>query len=510
MAGASFPAAAPKPLRGTTGAQRQKTVTGCIGCRLRRKKCDETRPQCLGCGRNGLLCVFPEAGNEEHARLLRRTNCTRKQPVYETGKHQVDPNISHSSTRLEDLSSPRMLGIEQCMVPGNHHLRQPASQRLLHHYINRTSKAMATCRDVESPFLTELIPVAMANDELVLNAILACSGIHLAALSGSVVDATTWVHYGQAVQNQKFALTQLVQGSSRPLVSATITAILLCIAETFLAGAGKQAMNHLKAAQAMMRQVLDLPKEMLDKGVRTFLVERVSYMITLAHVSLGSTHDQSILNDTAVLFSSIHSMPLIQGSSSSGCVHDLFWLIPQVSAIAHRASNEIRSVAQFTPEIIAEYQSLLCSVSSWEPKSGDEIYNSCGRVYQQALLVYLASVFDAESLSHPASKSAYSSMIHKAFECIEGLLDLSTLNATRITTTLCWPLAIFGACARTRVHQTFIDTKLATIAEAYASQSVRDTRDLLQRLWSSNNPRTYSPLELEQLMQEDDVTILFL
>lgn len=248
MAGSYLNAIVAKPAPAGGGGPRQKTVTGCVGCRLRRKKCDETKPGCLGCARNGILCVFPEASNEEHARLLRRTNCTRRQPGRGVKRNllELDSRIypkksafspdfptehkAHLNTtnRTEGLITS---DIKQCIMPGNPHLRQAASQRLLHHYIYRTSKAMATCRDMESPFLTELIPVAMANNELVLNAILACSGVHLAALSDSPAAAVTWIHYGQAVQGQKFALTQLVQGNSESLVPATITAILLCIAE---------------------------------------------------------------------------------------------------------------------------------------------------------------------------------------------------------------------------------------------------------------------------------------
>lgn len=248
MAGSYLNATIAKPATAGGGGPRQKTVTGCVGCRLRRKKCDETKPGCLGCARNGILCVFPEAGNEEHARLLRRTNCTRRQPVRGVKRSQwelddrISPKKSASSPdfptehKAHQITTYRTEGlinsdIKQCIMPGNPHLRQEASQRLLQHYIYRTSKAMATCRDMESPFLTELVPVAMANNELVLNAILACSGVHLAALSDSPAAAVTWIHYGQAVQGQKFALTQLVQGNSDSLVPATITAILLCIAE---------------------------------------------------------------------------------------------------------------------------------------------------------------------------------------------------------------------------------------------------------------------------------------
>ncbi|KAI1934676.1 hypothetical protein LOZ66_005836 [Ophidiomyces ophidiicola] len=36
-----------------------RTRTGCLECRRRRKKCDETRPRCTGCARNRLACVWP-------------------------------------------------------------------------------------------------------------------------------------------------------------------------------------------------------------------------------------------------------------------------------------------------------------------------------------------------------------------------------------------------------------------------------------------------------------------
>lgn len=268
-------------------------------------------------------------------------------------------------------------------------------------------------------------------------------------------------------------------------------------------------MNHLKAARAMVRQVLELPEGKLDRGIRVFLIERVSYMITLAHVSMAETTDQSALDDTAVLFSTIPSIPIAEGSVSSGCVHDLFRLIPRVSAVAHQGFDEIRSAGQFAPQTAIEYEDLIRSVLSWKPSSSDEIYNSCGRIYQQALLAYLGSVFDAALLPHFVFTAEYSSTTRDALDCMTELLGSMALDAP-IATTLCWPLAIFGACARTPAHQTFLDEKLSMLTKAYASQSISDTRSLLQRLWNSRRPRYYSPLELEQLMREENITILFL
>ncbi|KAH9234870.1 hypothetical protein K456DRAFT_1834740, partial [Colletotrichum gloeosporioides 23] len=33
--------------------------TGCLTCRGRKKKCDETKPRCRGCERNRLECKWP-------------------------------------------------------------------------------------------------------------------------------------------------------------------------------------------------------------------------------------------------------------------------------------------------------------------------------------------------------------------------------------------------------------------------------------------------------------------
>ncbi|PCD28580.1 hypothetical protein AU210_011139 [Fusarium oxysporum f. sp. radicis-cucumerinum] len=42
---------------------RLRTQTGCLKCRKRRKKCDEVKPQCKGCIRNGLECTWPTAAD---------------------------------------------------------------------------------------------------------------------------------------------------------------------------------------------------------------------------------------------------------------------------------------------------------------------------------------------------------------------------------------------------------------------------------------------------------------
>lgn len=42
----------------------KRSRMGCLTCRLRRKRCCETRPWCTECSRLGLLCVWPKPGTE--------------------------------------------------------------------------------------------------------------------------------------------------------------------------------------------------------------------------------------------------------------------------------------------------------------------------------------------------------------------------------------------------------------------------------------------------------------
>lgn len=78
--------------------------------------------------------------------------------------------------------------------------------------------------------MAELIPMAMSND-LILHALLALSGVHQADLAGLPVDQLAWVHYGQAIQGQKYGLTLMAQGDKEPLVPLLVTAIILCAIE---------------------------------------------------------------------------------------------------------------------------------------------------------------------------------------------------------------------------------------------------------------------------------------
>ncbi|KAK7417300.1 hypothetical protein QQZ08_011680 [Neonectria magnoliae] len=202
-----------------TIAKQKRKRAGCIGCKLRRKKCSYEKPQCANCLRNGILCTWPELGNTKHAELFRRTNPTHRAARSAGSSKATDMSLLNTSSPSPDASTdsdsimqllsmvPRPLDPQ--MLMGN--LRLPVSRRLFHHYLHRTNKVIAICQGKRNPFVAELIPMAMSSD-LILDGLLACTGIHYADLAGGPVEQTTWLHYGQAIQGQKFGLTWLAEG----------------------------------------------------------------------------------------------------------------------------------------------------------------------------------------------------------------------------------------------------------------------------------------------------------
>ncbi|CAI0646569.1 unnamed protein product [Colletotrichum noveboracense] len=503
----------------TPGSKGRRSATGCIGCRLRRKKCSEEKPHCSNCLRNAILCTWPEAGNEEHAQLLRRTNPTRRRSRPSrsnraiAGSRTEGPNLLASAGPKRDEGNHersldgtlgtlrRSIGLDLLSARGP--MRSQESRNLFHHYAYRTNKVMAICQGNRNPFLAELVPMAMSND-LILHALLALSGVHQADLAGLPVDQLTWVHYGQAIQGQKFGLTLMAQGDKEPLVPLLVTAIILCATETFRLNAGAQALSHLKAVRVLLHEASSLSNSQLGPDTRAFLKERYAYIMTLAHISMGQESDLWVQEDIAHLFPTSRAEP--ESHFTSGCVHELFGLVPTVSVVARRTRDELRRGIGLG-EAVIECWRLRSIILSWQPRSNDEVYRLCGQLYQQTLLVYLESALDSDT-GCMASRGSDLSLTEKTLDDFIRFLKMVPTDSP-ISTSMCWPLAIFGSCAKSTEQKNFISRRLEELSLMYATQSVRDTQRLLEMIWGQKDPDMESPLCFADFMKKEGKTVLF-
>lgn len=170
----------------------RRARTGCLTCRSRRKKCDETRPRCTGCMRNGFACSWPSA-------------------KIRSAREQVS---SGATTPLSDAPEPSLTttwnpSLGAFVLSSNRAASlYPSSQLLLRKYLTSTASICTHLLPHVNPFITYVLPLATV-DDLVMNVILALGGVHQLAYNpehNSVdVYRDTYKHYALALQGLKSA-----------------------------------------------------------------------------------------------------------------------------------------------------------------------------------------------------------------------------------------------------------------------------------------------------------------
>jgi hypothetical protein len=73
--------------------RRLRTLSGCLTCRRRRKKCDDVRPQCTLCSRLGLHCIWIQSTGGGEGQVHRAYAQSTETPGHQRGS--MVPNQLH-------------------------------------------------------------------------------------------------------------------------------------------------------------------------------------------------------------------------------------------------------------------------------------------------------------------------------------------------------------------------------------------------------------------------------
>jgi len=117
-------------------------------------------------------------------------------------------------------------------APSSLLLRDGKSMLLLEHYVHDTSATLFGDDGANwNPFVTLVLPRAR-DDELIMQAVLALSGVHYITKSTcSDMASTTWSHYAQAVRGLKHQLTRQGKGDKTQHLRLLFMTILLSYVE---------------------------------------------------------------------------------------------------------------------------------------------------------------------------------------------------------------------------------------------------------------------------------------
>ena len=200
---------------------KMRTSPGCLACKQRHKRCDLVQPVCSGCQRNFLICAWPSGTTSSSSSSSNDNTYRDLQPT--TTPPPATALCSKVSPSSFFYSRP---GAFPCLI-----LQRKESQYLFSYFIHRTAPAICTRSSGDNPFLRILVPLALQSD-MVLQALLAFTGVHCLQWGCETYYRATWEHYAQAIRSLKFGLTEFASsnGSSTALTLA-ICALLFCFLE---------------------------------------------------------------------------------------------------------------------------------------------------------------------------------------------------------------------------------------------------------------------------------------
>lgn len=208
---------------------RKRTATGCLTCRLRRKKCEEQKPVCTGCDRNHLICAWPLGVSDSGSTSPTSQASGEKQWAVSApcgdGRRSLSPTSSFDP--LTEL--PSLYGQPYSSSELPKWLNSGINGHLFQNYQNDTAAQMSAVRDGKTPFLSMILPMAHV-DERILHSVLAISGAHLQYFSEDF-EYQSRVHYSIALRSIKHALLDWQHKDAACLAKLLTATLLMCIYE---------------------------------------------------------------------------------------------------------------------------------------------------------------------------------------------------------------------------------------------------------------------------------------
>lgn len=167
-----------------------RSRAGCLSCKERKKKCDETRPRCSDCRRLNLPCRWwsrsPVSGSVSE---LDRQSPSQGVPISDTASAPPSGSASGSASASAaghgsniDWPVQMEMVVTPVASPGRDmpYLDNEEDRSLFNHYLHTVARALsrtANTNSADNPFLTTLVPMAAASDTLT-SVLLGLSGCH--------------------------------------------------------------------------------------------------------------------------------------------------------------------------------------------------------------------------------------------------------------------------------------------------------------------------------------------
>ncbi|KAJ5654333.1 hypothetical protein N7490_001336 [Penicillium lividum] len=414
---------------------------GCLSCRRRKKKCDERKPTCTACLRNSLGCLWPDSSPQAILTLRLQALNTRNELDARALVFGEHPNFPTRSIP----SCPSHFALPGSISP------VAGTWRLLDHYLKDTANRLACLQDSKNPFLHTLLPAAL-NDELLMNSILALSGVHMMQRLPQLdqeMQILTWSSYNRAMKQLRVALS---------------TDFIFYLLEATRGTDHKAMQKHLDGAHYLMAYIIRSSNSS-HSSIVSLATELYVYNSSLA----------SFTTNCPPTPLPIHASPIKSDGVMCGCAHELFSYIPKVSALMWEFASHDSKLPR--KDLILQYHLLSAQIKIWKPYSDQSGMILCAELYQQSLLLLLDFQFTSNGSQID---------IENAFQSLEFLLARFPPTSP-MATTATWPLFVFGIIAHNDHHKTLIQSYLQGSVKEFGMGVMSTALGHLEEIWKEES-----------------------
>ncbi|KAL6790905.1 hypothetical protein J3E68DRAFT_81457 [Trichoderma sp. SZMC 28012] len=377
---------------------------------------------------------------------------------------------------------------------------------LMSHYLARTAVSMGNGSTSSNPFVLQLVPLSFSN-KLVLQLVLSQSAAHRAVYEERRdLKAVAQRYYTNSIRSFRQAISAYISGSDPSPLWVTIGALVMCFTETARGDTNGVVFDHLQAVEPLSVDLITNHNHIVRDDLKKFIIEYYVYTVTISMISASpASRNAPLLNPTLEL--EAHNL-VASGyiGQLCGCWLQLLLLIPQIFEFGRRAITGGADVdPPFpSPDDFLTFSTLRAEILSFTPNpdaTKDVIL--CGYMFQQALYLYLLTVFRNEATSGGLQRTSIDNAVSETFSYLEQLPPTA-----RINTSLCWVLAVVGSCTLDESRRDQLRRRLECMFQTIGLGNISSTLTLLEHIWT--RPKSeQNPWAICRVMQEQEIWISF-
>ncbi|EGD84676.1 hypothetical protein H112_08390 [Trichophyton rubrum D6] len=479
----------PPPVPGQAKVTKGRSKTGCITCRRRKKKCDETKPACLNCQKNAVVCEgYPV------------------KEVWKSGKQKIEEAARRHSFAIFARGLPVLIdGIETDI-----------DRRFLDHFVNDFSRVLTLINDDSNPFKEILLPMATQHKGL-MHSLMCLAGSHLSARDPEpMLKERKHYHFHRAITNLRNTIAAQSSACSPspssttttetspetrakesreslpvedPMIASTIALCLHTICEGETKG---EYRSHMDAARYLL--ITQRPR---NEKFRQFIVEFFQYHDVSNSVTTLDRRPICFAGDLRLP----DFVPHAQAGALLGIFDGLFHYISEITVLRDRIRQRINQGIEpaIDYQTLSEAVGIDSQIRAWEPSYPADNPNwLASQLYRQSTWVYLYRTIRP---SRPDEK------ISQVVD--DGLLYLNQLPLdSGAYSILLMPLFLLGCSAFEPYQRERIKTGFDSV-QAYSSlRNIDAALRVVEKVWDVMDTSPNLSWDWEKII--DDMNMDFL